>query len=156
MSFEQVKAFLQERGMADRAQEFDVSSATVPLAALALGVPEARIAKTLSFGGAEDSAMLVVTAGDARIDNAKFKARFGCKAKMLTAQEALVHTGHAVGGVCPFDVKPGVKIYLDDSLKRFDAVYPACGSANSAVRLHPDELHILSGGEWVDVCKTVR
>ncbi len=156
MSFEQVKAFLQERGMADRAQEFDVSSATVPLAALALGVPEARIAKTLSFRGAEDSAMLVVTAGDARIDNAKFKACFGCKAKMLTAQEALLYTGHAVGGVCPFDVKPGVKIYLDDSLKRFDAVYPACGSANSAVRLHPDELHILSGGEWVNVCKTVR
>ena len=154
MSFERVKAYLQERGMAERAQEFDVSSATVPLAALALGVPEARIAKTLSFRGAENPAMLIVTAGDARIDNAKFKACFGIKAKMLTAEEALAHTGHAVGGVCPFDVKPGVNIYLDESLRRFDTVYPACGSANSAVRLHPDELQVLSAGEWVDVCKT--
>lgn len=155
MSFERVKTYLQERGMAGRAQEFDVSSATVPLAALALGVPEAMIAKTLSFRAAQAPAMLVVTAGDARIDNAKFKACFGIKAKMLSAEEALLYTGFEVGGVCPFDIKAEVKIYLDESLRRFLTVYPACGSANSAVRLHPDELQALCGGEWVNVCKTI-
>lgn len=154
MSFERVNTFLQERGMAQRVQEFDVSSATVPLAALALGVEESRIAKTLSFRGMQAPAILVVTAGDARIDNAKFKSAFNMKAKMLTSSEVREYTGHEVGGVCPFDVKPGIHIYLDESLKRFDAVYPACGSANSAVALHPDELQILSAGEWVDVCKT--
>lgn len=155
MSIEAVRAFFNTHGLEDRIHEFDVSSATVPLAAQALGVAEARIAKTLSFrlnGGA----MLLVAAGDARIDNPKYKARFGTKAKMLTADEAVQETGHAVGGVCPFVVKPGVQIYLDESLRRFDTVYPAAGSASSAVRLSPEELERLSQADgWVDVCKTV-
>ena len=155
MSFERVKAWLDARGMAGRALEFDVSSATVPLAALAVGVEEARIAKTLSFRAPNGGALLIVAAGDARVNNAAFKATFGCKARMLTAQEAVEETGHAVGGVCPFALKPGVQVCLDESLKRFDSVYPACGSASSAVRLSPDELQALSGGEWVDVC-TIR
>lgn len=153
MSFERVKAYFEACGLADRAQAFDVSSATVPLAAQALGVPESRIAKTLSFRATEGKAMLIVTAGDARIDNQRFKSRFMCKARMLSAQEAQQETGHAVGGVCPFALKPGVSVYLDESLKRFDIVYPACGSASSAVALSPMELESLSGGEWVNVCK---
>lgn len=152
MSFDRVKVYLDTHGMAGRAQEFEVSSATVPLAALALGVEEARIAKTLSFRAPQGGALLLVAAGDARVNNAAFKARFGGKARMLSAQEAVEETGHAVGGVCPFDLKPGVPVYLDESLKRFDIVYPACGSANSAVRLSPDELQAVCGGEWVDVC----
>ena len=156
MSFERVKAWLDARGMAGRALEFDVSSATVPLAALAVGVEEARIAKTLSFRAPNGGALLIVAAGDARVNNAAFKARFGCKARMLTAQEAVEETGHAVGGVCPFALKPGVQVCLDESLKRFDSVYPACGSASSAVRLSPDELQELSGGEWVEVCKVAE
>lgn len=153
MSFERVKAYLASRGITDRAQEFDISSATVPLAALAVGVEEARIAKTLSFRAPEGGAMLIVAAGDARVNNPAFKARFGVKARMLTAEEVEEETGHAVGGVCPFDLKPGVQVYLDESLRRFDTVYPACGSANSAVRLSPDELQEISGGQWVAVCK---
>ena len=125
----------------------------VPLAALAVGVEEARIAKTLSFRAADGGAQLVVCAGDARIDNPKYKARFGTKARMLTAEEAQQETGHAIGGVCPFLVKEGVRVYLDEAMKRFDTIYPACGSANSAVKLTPEELAQLSGGEWVDVCK---
>lgn len=156
MSFERVKAYLKDNNMEDRVSQFEVSSATVPLAALALGVPEAMIAKTLSFQDVNGGAMLVVTAGDARIDNARYKARFGLKAKMLKADETFLRTGFEVGGVCPFDVKPGVSIYLDESLKRFDFVYPACGSANSAVRLCPNELQELSEGEWVDVCRTMQ
>ena len=155
MSFERVKAWLDARGMAGRALEFDRSSATVPLAALAVGVEEARIAKTLSFRAPNGGALLIVAAGDARVNNAAFKATFGCKARMLTAQEAVEETGHAVGGVCPFALKPGVQVCLDESLRRFDSVYPACGSASSAVRLSPDELQEVSGGEWVDVC-TIR
>lgn len=155
MSYERVKAWLDARGMAGRALEFDRSSATVPLAALAVGVEEARIAKTLSFRAPNGGALLIVAAGDARVNNAAFKATFGCKARMLTAQEAVEETGHAVGGVCPFALKPGVQVCLDESLRRFDSVYPACGSASSAVRLSPDELQELSGGEWVDVC-TIR
>lgn len=155
MSYERVKAWLDARGMAGRALEFDVSSATVPLAALAVGVEEARIAKTLSFRAPNGGALLIVAAGDARVNNAAFKATFGCKARMLTAQEAVEETGHAVGGVCPFALKPGVQVCLDESLRRFDSVYPACGSASSAVRLSPDELQALSGGEWVEVC-TIR
>lgn len=155
MSIQAVRAYFQSHGLEDRIREFDVSSATVPLAAQALGVPEARIAKTLSFrlnGGA----MLLVAAGDARIDNPKYKARFGTKAKMLTAEEAVEETGHAVGGVCPFVVKPGVSIYLDESLRRFDTIYPAAGSASSAVQLSPEELERLSQADgWVEVCKTV-
>ncbi len=153
MSFERVKAYLDTWGLADRAQEFDASSATVPLAALAVGVEEARIAKTLSFRAADGGAMLIVAAGDARVNNPAFKARFGFKARMLSAEEAVEETGHAVGGVCPFDLKPGVRVYLDESLKRFDHVYPACGSANSAVKLSPDELEEISAGEWVAVCR---
>ena len=156
MSYERVKAWLDARGMAGRALEFDVSSATVPLAALAVGVEEARIAKTLSFRAPNGGALLIVAAGDARVNNAAFKATFGCKARMLTAQEAVEETGHAVGGVCPFALKPGVQVCLDESLKRFDSVYPACGSASSAVRLSPDELQELSGGEWVEVCKVAE
>ena len=152
MSFERVKAWLDARGMADRAREFDVSSATVPLAALAVGVEEARIAKTLSFRAQGGGALLIVAAGDARVNNTAFKARFGYKARMLTAQEAVEETGHAVGGVCPFALKPGVQVCREESLRRVDSGYPACGSANSAVRLSPDELQALSGGEWVDVC----
>ena len=153
MSFEQVQAYLASRGYGERAMAFDVSSATVPLAALAVGVVEARIAKTLSFRAADGGAQLVVCAGDARIDNPKYKARFGTKARMLTAEEAQQETGHAIGGVCPFLVKEGVRVYLDASMKLFDTIYPACGSANSAVKLTPEELAQLSGGEWVDVCK---
>lgn len=156
MSFERVKAWLDARGMAGRALEFDVSSATVPLAALAVGVEEARIAKTLSFRAPNGGALLIVAAGDARVNNAAFKATFGCKARMLTAQEAVEETGHAVGGVCPFALKPGVQVCLDESLKRFDSVYPACGSASSAVRLSPDELQEVSGGEWVKVCRVAE
>ena len=156
MSYERVKAWLDARGMAGRALEFDRSSATVPLAALAVGVEEARIAKTLSFRAPNGGALLIVAAGDARVNNAAFKATFGCKARMLTAQEAVEETGHAVGGVCPFALKPGVQVCLDESLKRFDSVYPACGSASSAVRLSPDELQELSGGERVEVSKVER
>ena len=155
MSYERVKAWLDARGMAGRALEFDRSSATVPLAALAVGVEEARIAKTLSFRAPNGGALLIVAAGDARVNNAAFKATFGCKARMLTAQEAVEETGHAVGGVCPFALKPGVQVCLDELLRRFDSVYPACGSASSAVRLSPNELQELSGGEWVEVC-TIR
>lgn len=153
MSFERVKAYLASRGITDRAQEFDISSATVPLAALAVGVEEARIAKTLSFRAPEGGAMLIVAAGDARVNNPAFKARFGVKARMLTAEEVEEETGHAVGGVCPFDLKPGVQVYLDESLRRFDTVYPACGSANSAVKVTLDELERLSHSlGWVAVC----
>ncbi len=153
MSIERVRPFLAERGMAERIKEFDVSSATVELAAAALGCEGKRIAKTLSFmlGG---NAILIVAAGDAKVDNAKYKAKFGAKAKMLTPDEAVELVGHAVGGVCPFAVNEGVKIYLDISLKRFDIVYPAAGSSNSAVELHIPELEALcDGAEWVDVCK---
>ncbi len=153
MSYERVKQWLEDRGYKDRAVAFDVSSATVPLAARALGVEEPRIAKTLSFQGQEGEAILVVAAGDARVDNARFKAQFNLKAKMLSPEEAETLTGFPVGGVCPFDLKPGARLYLDTSLQRFDTVYPACGSASSAVRLSPKELAALTGGQWVTVCK---
>ena len=144
MSFELVKNYLTERGYGDRAREFTVSSATVELAAAALGCEGARIAKTLSFKTPE-GVVLIVAAGDAKVDNPK--------AKMLTPEEAVELVGHAVGGICPFCVKEGVKVYLDPSLRRFDIVYPACGSPNSAVKLTPEELELLSGGEWCDLCK---
>ena len=152
MSFELVKNYLTERGYGDRAREFTVSSATVELAAAALGCEGARIAKTLSFKTPEGVA-LIVAAGDAKVDNHKYKEKFHTKAKMLTPEEAVELVGHAVGGVCPFCVKEGVKVYLDPSLRRFDIVYPACGSPNSAVKLTPEELELLSGGEWCDLCK---
>lgn len=152
MSVEKVREYLTRFCMADRIREFDVSSATVELAAAAVGVEPARIAKTLSFRGKEESCILVVTAGDKRIDNRKFKDRFGFKARMLSAGEAVAFTGHAVGGVCPFALPAGVKVYLDESLKRFETVFPAVGSSSSAIELTCDELARCSGGEWVDIC----
>ncbi len=153
MSIERVRAFFRGKGMEDRIMEFEVSSATVELAARALHCEPCRIAKSLSFR-VGDGCVLVVAAGDARIDNAKFKAFFHAKAKMLTAEEAEREIGHAVGGVCPFAVNEGVKVYLDESLKRFETVFPACGSSNSAIELTPAELETLSGSEaWVDVCR---
>ena len=140
-------------GVAQRIREFAVSSATVELAALAVGVEPARIAKTLSFRDQGDGCLLVVTAGDMRIDNRKFKDRFGFKARMLSAQEAVDLTGHAVGGVCPFALPEGIKVYLDASLRRFDTVFPAVGSASSAIELTCDELAACSGGEWLAICQ---
>ena len=156
MSIERVRAYLATRGMADRIQEFDVSSATVELAAQALGVEGARIAKTLSFK-LGDRVLLIVAAGDAKVDNGRYKAAFGGKAKMLTPQEAVELVGHAVGGVCPFTVNEGVEVYLDESLRRFDTVFPAAGSANSAIELTCEELAELARTDrWVDVCKGWR
>ena len=153
MSIERVKAYFGEYGMEERVREFPVSSATVELAAAALGCEPCRIAKTLSFM-TEDGAILVVAAGDATVDNKKYKGQFNTKAKMLSPQEAQELVGHAVGGVCPFGVKEGVSVYLDVSLKRFDTVFPACGSSNSAIELTIPELEKYSGcSAWVDVCK---
>lgn len=154
MSLERAEKYLEERGFADRIILFDVSSATVALAAQALGCEECRIAKTLSFDQ-DGKTVLVVAAGDARIDNHKYKETFHVKARMLPASEAEERTGHAVGGVCPFGVKDGVSIFLDLSLKRFDTVYPAAGTSSSAVRLSPAELEgLLPEASWIDVCKS--
>ena len=153
MSIETVRNYLRERGLADRIIEFSQSSSTVELAAAANHCEPARIAKTLSFA-VGDECILIVAAGDAKIDNAKYKARFGTKAKMLAHDEVPVRVGHAVGGVCPFAIKEGVHVYLDQSLHRFETVFPAAGNAASAVRLTPDELERASEAEgWVDVCK---
>ncbi len=156
MSIEKVRSYFQTLGIADRIREFDVSSATVDLAAQAVGVEGKRIAKTLSFLVA-GSCILIVAAGDARIDNKKYKARFGAKAKMLAHDDVPEYIGHAVGGVCPFAVKDGVQVYLDESLKRFETVFPAAGSANSAIELTIPELERYSKFDgWVDVCKDWR
>lgn len=156
MSIQAVKEYLKPFEMDHKIQEFTVSSATVALAAEALGVEGARIAKSLAFA-CEDGALLVVAAGDARVDNAGFRAAFGRKASMLSPEQTLELVGHAVGGVCPFALKSGVKVYLDESLKRFQTVFPACGSANSAIELTMDDLEKLSGAlGWVDVCKSWR
>ena len=153
MAIEKVKAYFREYGMEERIQEFDESSATVELAAKALHCEPQRIAKTLSFM-LENEVVLIVTAGDAKIDNPRYKAKFGKKAKMLQMDEVETLVGHAVGGVCPFAVNEGVIVYLDISLKRFDTVFPACGSSNSAIELTIPELEKYSGyTEWVDVCK---
>lgn len=153
MSIEKVKKYFEAYGVADRVREFDVSSATVELAAAALRCEPGRIAKTLSFS-VVGTPILIVTAGDEKIDNQKYKAAFGVKAKMLTPDEAVSLIGHAVGGVCPFAVNDGVKIYLDCSLKRFETVFPACGSSNSAIELTIPELEEYTPDhEWVDVCK---
>ena len=153
MAIEAVKAYFAQFGIADRVREFEVSSATVDLAAQALGCEPCRIAKTLSFL-VDGKPVLVVAAGDARIDNPKDTAAFGTKAKMLTPDETEALVGHAVGGVCPFAVNEGVTVYLDESLKRFPTVFPACGSANSAIGLTIGELEKTSGyAAWVDVCK---
>ena len=153
MSIEKVRAYFAQFSMEDRVQEFPVSSATVELAAVAVGCEPARIAKTLSFQ-VNGAPILIVTAGDTKIDNGKYKAHFGAKAKMLTPQEAQEWIGHAVGGVCPFAVNPGVQVYLDRSMERFQTVFPACGSSNSAIELTIEELETYSGyTAWVDVCK---
>lgn len=153
MAIEKVKAYFGKYGMEERIQEFDVSSATVELAAAALHCEPQRIAKTLSFM-ARERAVLIVAAGDTKIDNAKYKAKFGKKAKMLTPEEVETLVGHAVGGVCPFAVNEGTEVYLDVSLKRFETVFPACGSSNSAIELTIPELEQYSGYTgWVDVCK---
>lgn len=155
MAIEKVRAYFEEIGIADRIQEFQVSSATVELAAQAVGVEGARICKTLSFKDGDSGCILVQTAGDTKIDNRKFKDTFGQKAKMLTAEEVVEFTGHAIGGVCAFAIEnPAVKIFCDVSMKRFTTVFPACGSSNSAVELTCDELFQVSKAEaWVDVCK---
>ena len=153
MAIEKVKEYFAKCGIADRVREFDVSSATVELAATALGCEPCRIAKSLSFF-VGDKPILVVTAGDVKVDNAKYKTRFGVKAKMLTFDEVEPTIGYGVGGVCPFAVNDGVEVYLDESLKRFETVFPACGSANSAIELTIPELEKYSGfTAWVDVCK---
>lgn len=153
MAIEKVREYFKSFGIEDRIKEFEVSSATVQLASEALGCEPKRIAKSLSFmvnGGA----ILVVAGGDSRIDNSKFKAQFGTKAKMLTPDEAVSLVGHAVGGVCPFALNEGVSVYLDKSLARFETVFPACGSSNSAIELTIAELEKYSGYvSWVDVCK---
>lgn len=153
MAIEKVREYFAGCGMADRILEFDSSSATVELAANALGCEPSRIAKTLSFMVGDDP-ILIVAAGDAKVDNAKYKSKFGKKAKMLTPDEVMQLIGHAIGGVCPFAVNDGVTVYLDESLKRFTTVFPACGSSNSAIELTIPELEEHSGFvEWVDVCK---
>lgn len=154
MSIERVRAYFAQYGMEERITEFDVSSATVELAAKAAGVEPGRIAKSLSFK-LEERTILVVAAGDVKVDNGKYKAAFGGKAKMLTAQEAVERIGHAVGGVCPFAVNDGVEVYLDRSLRRFDTVLPAAGSSNSCIRLTLEELErYAKTDQWVDVCKS--
>ena len=153
MSIEKVRSYFETLGIADRIQEFDVSSATVELAAQAVGVEGKRIAKTLSFL-VEDGCILIVAAGDAKVDNPKYKAQFHCKAKMLPHDAVPEYIGHAVGGVCPFAVKESAKVYLDKSLRRFETVFPACGSSNSAIELTIPELEQYSGfAAWIDVCK---
>ena len=154
MSIEKVRAYFKRFGIEDRIREFEVSSATVELAAVAVGVEGARIAKSLSFK-VEDKPVIIVVAGDAKIDNSKYKAMFHTKAKMLTPEQAQEMTGHAVGGVCPFALPEDVNVYLDVSLKRFETVYPAAGSSNSAIELTCGELERYASNfvEWVDVCK---
>ena len=156
MSVERVKAYLAAFGLDGRVRELNVSSATVELAAAALNCEPCRIAKSLALTTA-DGPCLVVAAGDAKIDNQKFRAQFAVKAKMLSPEDTLRLIGHAVGGVCPFAINEGVAVYLDESLRRFDTVFPACGSANSAIELTLDELERASGArQWVDVCKGWR
>ena len=157
MSIEKVRAYFQPLGIADRIQEFSVSSATVELAAQAVGVEGARIAKSLSFK-VDDQPILVVAAGDAKVDNSRYKAQFHTKAKMLTHEEAHDLIGHDVGGVCPFALPENVRVYLDVSLQRFETVFPAAGSDNSAVEMTCEELERYSSNfaGWVDVCKAWR
>ena len=153
MAIERVKTYFRQYGMEEKIREFDVSSATVELAAQALSCEPARIAKTLSFM-VDGHAILIVAAGDVKIDNRKYKEQFHTKAKMLSPEEAETLVGHAVGGVCPFAVNEGVEVYLDASLKRFETVFPACGSSNSAIKLTIPELEKYAVPvQWVDVCK---
>ena len=153
MAFEAAKQYLDSIGLGDRVKEFDVSSATVELAAQAVGCEPARIAKTLSFK-IEDQPILIVAAGDAKVDNTKYKAKFHKKAQMLKGDEVTELIGHAIGGVCPFGVPDSVDVYLDESLRRFETVFPAAGSANSAIELSMEEIEKYSRAkEWIDVCK---
>lgn len=156
MSIERARAYLKQYGIEERIQELPASSATVALAAKALGCEPQRIAKTLSFL-VEEKAILIVAAGDVKIDNSKYKKQFGTKAKMLSSEQVTELIGHAVGGVCPFGVKEGVTVYLDESLKRFETVFPACGSSNSAIELTIPELEKYSAFvSWIDVCKLME
>lgn len=156
MSFEKANGYLTSKGYGDRVLVFDTSSATVALAAEAVGCLPAHIAKSLSFI-VDGKPILVIAAGDAKVDNSRFKAQFHVKASMIAADQVEALIGHGVGGVCPFGINDGVKVYLDESLYRFDTVYPACGSSNSAVRLALSELEELSAPfEKVDVCKAWR
>ena len=153
MAIEKVREYFRQFGIEGRVQEFDVSSATVDLAAAALGCEPCRIAKTLSFM-TEEGPVLIVAAGDAKIDNTKYQAQFHTKAKMLTPDEAVELVGHAVGGVCPFAINDGVKVYLDESLRRFETVFPAAGSGSSAIELTLAELENYSNSTaWIDACK---
>ena len=155
MSVQKVKQYLAQFGADNKVMQFDQSSATVELAAVAVGVIPARIAKTLSFKkSGEQKAILIVSAGDVKVDNAKFKKFFGYKAKMLVAEEVEELTGYRIGGVCPFDNPDGTDVYLDVSLQRFDSVFPACGTSNSAIQLDMQQLFDYSKAkEWIDVCK---
>lgn len=155
MALEKVKAFFEAYGINERVLEFEVSSATVALAAQALGCEEARIAKTLSFD-INGKTVLVVTAGDMKVDNPKFKQHFLAKAKMLSFDEVEARVGHAVGGVCPFAVNDDVEVWLDESLRRFETIFPACGSSNSAIELTVSELEKYASPKgWADVCKQI-
>lgn len=155
MSIEIARAYLREKGYEDRIHEFDVSSATVELAAKAVGVEPARICKTLSFKLKDGTGILIQVAGDARVDNKKYKDFFGQKAKMLSPEEVPQYTNHEIGGVCAFGVtRDDVRIYCDETMKRFTTVFPACGSSNSAAEFTPEELFEVSGAlEWIDVVK---
>lgn len=157
MSIEKVRAYFETLGIAERIIEFDVSSATVALAAQALGCEEQRIAKTISLLLSSDKCVLIVAAGDVKIDNRKFKEFFGEKPKMLSYELVPQYVGHAVGGVCPFAVNEGTEVYLDESLKRFETVFPAAGSSNSCIELTLEELMTYSNYTgWVDVCKEIQ
>ncbi|MFZ7943276.1 MULTISPECIES: YbaK/EbsC family protein [Bacillaceae] len=154
MSLESVKAHFKQWNREMDVMEFETSSATVDQAAETIGVIPARIAKTLSFRGADEKAILIVAAGDAKVDNKKFRQKFGFKPRMLAPEEVLEQTGHAIGGVCPFGLNHDLKVYLDVSMQRFDTLFPACGSTNSAIELTKEELfHYSFAIEWVDVCK---
>ena len=153
MSIEKVREYMKQFGRDGDILEMDESTATVELAAKALGTEEARIAKSLSFYNGDD-AMVIVVAGDAKIDNKKFKEYFGFKARMLAPEDTVKFTGHAIGGVCPFALPENITVYLDDSMKRFETMFPACGSSNSAIELKLNELEQISNTkEWIDVCK---
>lgn len=157
MAIEIVREYLKQFGLENKIMEFEVSSATVELAAIAVGVEGKRICKTISFKDGEDSCILIQTAGDMKIDNKKFKEIFGMKAKMLTPEEVVHFTNHEIGGVCAFGVNDNVKVYCDESLKRFETVFPACGSDNSAIEFTPDELFRVSKAlKWVDICKEIE
>jgi Cys-tRNA(Pro) deacylase len=152
MGVENVRAYFREQGLVYEIHEFNESTETVELAAQALGVEPALIAKTLALK-VKEKGVLVVTRGDARIDNRKFKDQFGVKAKMMSPEEVLEKTGHPVGGVCPFAVKDEMEIYLDASIRQFDKVYPAAGSKNSCIEIEPEELYRITSAQWVDVCQ---